>query len=77
VGGTAPAWLNAANEVAVDAFLTGRIRWVEIPEVLQSTLDRHDGTRADSADVVIDADLRARAVARTVIDARAALPEPS
>src|SRR4029079_14001374 len=33
-GETAPAWLNAANEVAVDAFLQGRIRWVDIPAVL-------------------------------------------
>jgi 1-deoxy-D-xylulose-5-phosphate reductoisomerase len=70
VGGTAPAWLNAANEVAVEAFLAGRIRWAEISEVLQSTLDRHDGTRADSADVVIEADRRARDVARTLIEAR-------
>jgi 1-deoxy-D-xylulose-5-phosphate reductoisomerase len=77
VGGTAPAWLNAANEVAVEAFLAGRIRWIEISEVLQSTLDRHDGTRADSADVVIEADSRARIVARDVIDARSNGPSAS
>jgi 1-deoxy-D-xylulose-5-phosphate reductoisomerase len=69
VGETAPAWLNAANEVAVQAFLDGRISWIEIPEVLEATLDRHDGTRADSADVVIEADHRARAVAHDVIEA--------
>ena len=34
IGGTAPAWLNAANEVAVAAFLAGRIRWTQIAEVL-------------------------------------------
>jgi 1-deoxy-D-xylulose-5-phosphate reductoisomerase len=71
LGETAPAWLNAANEVAVAAFLDGRIRWTEIPEVLEATLERHDGTPADSADVVIEADQRARAVARDLIDERA------
>ena len=38
-----PAWLNAANEVAVEAFLDGRIRWIDIPDVLEAVLDRHDG----------------------------------
>jgi 1-deoxy-D-xylulose-5-phosphate reductoisomerase len=70
MGETAPAWLNAANEVAVEAFLDGRIRWVEIPEVLSATLERHDGTAAESADVVIEADERARDVARAMIEAR-------
>jgi 1-deoxy-D-xylulose-5-phosphate reductoisomerase len=71
VGETAPAWLNAANEVAVAAFLDGRIRWIEIPDVLRATLERHDGTPAESADVVIEADHRARQVARALIDERA------
>ena len=42
--GPAPAWLNAANEVAVEAFLDGRIRWIAIADVLTAVLDRHDGT---------------------------------
>jgi 1-deoxy-D-xylulose-5-phosphate reductoisomerase len=63
VGGTAPAWLNAANEVAVQAFLDGAIRWISIPEVLHDVLSRHDGAMADSVDAVIDADRRARALA--------------
>jgi 1-deoxy-D-xylulose-5-phosphate reductoisomerase len=67
-GGTAPAWLNAANEVAVDAFLQGRIRWQAIADVLERCLDRHDGTAATSADVVIEVDRRAREVARAVLD---------
>jgi 1-deoxy-D-xylulose-5-phosphate reductoisomerase len=67
VGGTAPAWLNAANEVAVDAFLGGALRWVQIPDVLDAVLSRHDGNPASSADVVIDADRRARAVALELI----------
>jgi 1-deoxy-D-xylulose-5-phosphate reductoisomerase len=68
-GETAPAWLSAANEVAVEAFLDGRIRWVDIAEVLKETLDRHDGTKATSVDVVMEVDRRARDVARSVVDA--------
>jgi 1-deoxy-D-xylulose-5-phosphate reductoisomerase len=69
-GELAPATLNAANEVAVEAFLAGRISWTAIPDVLKSVLDRHDGGPADSVDAVIDADRRAREAARTAIDER-------
>lgn len=67
-GGTVPAWLNAANEVAVAAFLAGQISWLGIPDVLKAVLDRHDGETADSAESVIGADGRARAQARSVIE---------
>ena len=69
-GETAPAWLNAANEVAVAAFLEGRIPWIAIPDVLSEALARHDGAVADSADAVIDADRRARRAASQIIDER-------
>jgi 1-deoxy-D-xylulose-5-phosphate reductoisomerase len=68
-GETAPAWLNAANEEAVAAFLDGRIRWVEISDVLKEVLDRHDGTKAASVDVVMEVDRAARRIANSVIDA--------
>jgi 1-deoxy-D-xylulose-5-phosphate reductoisomerase len=71
-GETAPAWLNAANEEAVAAFLDGLIPWTSIAEVLFEALDRHDGTNADSADVVVDVDRRARAEARRLIEKRTA-----
>jgi 1-deoxy-D-xylulose-5-phosphate reductoisomerase len=71
-GETAPAWLNAANEVAVAAFLDGLIPWTSIADVLFEALDRHDGTKADSADVVVDVDRRARAEARRLIEKRTA-----
>jgi 1-deoxy-D-xylulose-5-phosphate reductoisomerase len=71
-GETAPAWLNAANEVAVAAFLSGQIAWSRIPDVLSEALDRHDGAVADSADAVIDADRRGRQTARQIIDERTA-----
>ncbi|HYI62775.1 MAG TPA: 1-deoxy-D-xylulose-5-phosphate reductoisomerase [Acidimicrobiales bacterium] len=70
-GGGAPAWLNAANEVAVQAFLDGAIRWVDIPEVLDDALSRHDGGRPDSAEDVIEVDRRAREVARRLVSERA------
>jgi len=69
-GALAPATLNAANEVAVAAFLGGQIAWTHIPDVLNEVLERHDGGAADSVDAVIDADRRARAAARAVIDER-------
>jgi len=69
-GGTAPAWLNAANEVAVEAFLDGRLRWLGIAEVLEEVLGRHDGAPASSAEDVVEADRRARDAARAAIAAR-------
>jgi len=71
LGETAPAWLNAANEEAVAAFLAGEIRWVEIAAVLEQVLEAWDGTKATDLDVVIDVDQRARAAARHVIELRA------
>ena len=72
IGGTAPAWLNAANEVAVAAFLAGDIPWIVIADVLSEVLSRHDGNSADSVDAVIAADRTARAVADRVIRQRQA-----
>jgi 1-deoxy-D-xylulose-5-phosphate reductoisomerase len=69
-GGLAPATVNAANEVAVQAFLDGRIRWVDISDVLSGVLDRHDGGSADTLDEVLDADAAARRRAAELIDER-------
>jgi 1-deoxy-D-xylulose-5-phosphate reductoisomerase len=68
LGETAPAWLNAANEVAVEAFLEGRLPWNSIPEVLTEALTRHDGAQATSVEAVVDADHRARELARQLIE---------
>jgi 1-deoxy-D-xylulose-5-phosphate reductoisomerase len=68
VGGTAPAWLNAANEVAVAAFLAGQIGWSTIPDVLDAVLSGHDGAMADDVEAVIAADGRARLAAGAVIE---------
>jgi 1-deoxy-D-xylulose-5-phosphate reductoisomerase len=71
IGGTAPAWLNAANEVAVAAFLQGVIDWTAIADVIREVVEDHDGTTPNSVDVVIDADQRARERARRAVEKRA------
>jgi 1-deoxy-D-xylulose-5-phosphate reductoisomerase len=69
-GGLAPATLNAANEVAVQAFLDGRIRWIDIPDVLSAVLDRHDGANASTLDDVLGADADARRLASRLVQER-------
>ncbi|TML13162.1 MAG: 1-deoxy-D-xylulose-5-phosphate reductoisomerase [Actinobacteria bacterium] len=71
-GETAPAWLSAANEVAVDAFLNGLMRWTSIADVLSAALDRWPGSVADSVEAVLAADAAARDCARAIIERRAA-----
>ena len=70
VGGTAPAWLSAANEVAVDAFLAGNLRWNEIPDVCVGVLAMHDGAHPHTVDDVIEADAEARRIARDLLSKR-------
>ena len=71
-GGSAPAWLNAANEVAVDAFLNGNLSWADIALVLNAALDLHDGTVLTTVADVVDVDRRAREVARAIVRKRSA-----
>jgi 1-deoxy-D-xylulose-5-phosphate reductoisomerase len=59
-GGTAPVVFNAANEAAVEAFLAGRIRFVQIMELVEHCLDRHDVRHTISLDELLDADAWAR-----------------
>ena len=66
-GGTAPAWLSAANEVAVEAFLDGRIGWSSIAELVGAALDRWDGAPADDLDTVLAADAGGRAQAEGLL----------
>jgi 1-deoxy-D-xylulose-5-phosphate reductoisomerase len=62
-GGTAPCVYNAANEVAVDAFLAGRISFVDIASVVESTLAAVDPTAARDLDELVSVDAEARALA--------------
>jgi len=59
-GGTAPAVLNAANEIAVEAFLAGRLRFTEIAPVIAETLESVASSAAHDIATVLDADARAR-----------------
>ena len=68
--GTAPAWLNAANEEAVSAFLSGRLLWKEISEVISATLQQWSGENADSIETVLKADSDARLIASELIKSR-------
>lgn len=70
-GGTAPAILNAANEVAVQHFLDGTLAFTEIPEVIERTLEAVTVNRADSLEAVHAADREARGFARTLMSAPA------
>jgi 1-deoxy-D-xylulose-5-phosphate reductoisomerase len=70
-GGTAPAVLNAANEVAVEAFLQRRLAFLEIPEVIERVLARHRTTPAGSLDDVLSADDWARHEAHAALRAAA------
>lgn len=67
-GGTAPAVLNAANEVAVEAFLGGRLRFTGIADAVAAALDAHDVAPADDLDAVMDADRRAREIVRRRVE---------
>jgi len=69
-GGLAPAWLNAGNEVAVAAFLAGRIDWSTIADVVADTVADCDGSPAREVQDVIDADRRARARAERAVRSR-------
>jgi 1-deoxy-D-xylulose-5-phosphate reductoisomerase len=65
-GGTAPVVLNAANEVAVEAFLAGRLPFPAIAQVIERSLSAHDVQRAESLVEVREADRWAREHARAL-----------
>jgi 1-deoxy-D-xylulose-5-phosphate reductoisomerase len=67
-GGTHPAVLNAANEVAVGAFLGGRVRLTDIAEIIRRALDAHDARPSASLEAVLAADGEARTRAAATVD---------
>jgi 1-deoxy-D-xylulose-5-phosphate reductoisomerase len=71
-GGTAPCVLNAANEVAVHAFLDGRLPFLGIGDVIERALERLDVGRVHSFDSLYDADRDARALAAELVAERGA-----
>ncbi|HMK61361.1 MAG TPA: 1-deoxy-D-xylulose-5-phosphate reductoisomerase [Dissulfurispiraceae bacterium] len=68
IGGTMPAVLNAANEIAVHAFLDGLIGFMDIPAIIKRVMKDHDIKEAMQLNVVLEADRWARAKASEVIN---------
>jgi 1-deoxy-D-xylulose-5-phosphate reductoisomerase len=66
-GGTSPAVLNAANEIAVAAFLDERIGFLMIPDLLEATLSLHESTPVNALETVLEADHWAREKAQSLI----------
>ncbi len=66
-GGTAPTVLNAANEVAVDAFLTGDVAFLQLAEVVEQTLSRSKISPTSDLSTIISADEHARVIARELV----------
>jgi 1-deoxy-D-xylulose-5-phosphate reductoisomerase len=64
-GGTMPAVLNAANEQAVELFLNEKISFVQIPQLIEMTCDRHDCITQPSLDDIVAVDAWAR---QTVVE---------
>jgi 1-deoxy-D-xylulose-5-phosphate reductoisomerase len=69
-GGSSPAWLSAANEVAVEAFLEGKLRWLDIGEVVEETLEAWEDDHVDQVEGVLAADAEARRRAQEIVTRR-------
>ncbi len=70
-GGTAPCTMNAANEVAVHAFLSGRLRFLDIAAVIEETLEQLPTQPIHSFDALGEADADARRIAGELVAERA------
>jgi len=66
-GGTAPVVLNAADEIAVSAFMENKIRFIDLPEIIEKILARHDSIKNPSLDDILQADLWARKETKKII----------
>ena len=66
-GGVAPTILNAANEVAVAAFLNQRIAFLDIPRVVEHSLNKVENIAANSLEIILDIDQKSRQIASQYI----------
>jgi len=67
-GGDAPTTLNAANEIAVEAFLAGRVGFLKIAEIVEKTLNKRPTQSMSSLDEVVEFDAAARQEARAILN---------
>lgn len=66
-GGSAPVVLNAADEIAVEAFLQDKIRFLDIPRLIEKTLNAHPRVKAPGLEEILELDSRAREYAKSLI----------
>ena len=71
IGGTMPAAMNAANEIAVEAFLNGGIRFTDIAEIIHSTMELHTTKDVETLEDALEADRWAREKAESLVVALA------
>ncbi len=67
-GGIMPAVLNAANEIAVAAFLDEKVRFTDIPFIIERSMHQFEADSADTLDIVLAADSKAREVAERIVE---------
>ena len=67
IGGTAPAWLSAANEIAVESFLAEGVKWNQIASIIESTMQHHDGQIPTTVEDILEADRLARTWAAKMV----------
>ena len=63
-GGTAPAFMSACNEVVVDAFLAGKVNWLQIADTIEAVMDSYSPITPHSIDDILEADRQGRHAAR-------------
>ena len=66
IGGTMPAALNGANDVAVNLFLNGKIKFTNIPQIIEKVMDRHNVIQNPCLDNIIESDAWARKTAHEI-----------
>ncbi|MFA6053276.1 MAG: 1-deoxy-D-xylulose-5-phosphate reductoisomerase [Methylobacter sp.] len=67
-GGIMPTVLNAANEIAVEAFLDERVRFTDIPVIIERCMKKFEVKAADTLEIILDMDQQARIAAKQVIE---------
>lgn len=67
IGGTAPAWLSAANEIAVESFLAEGAKWNQIASIIETTMQHHDGQIPTTVEDILEADRLARTWATKIV----------
>ncbi len=66
-GGIMPTVLNAANEIAVEAFLNEQVRFTDIPVIIEQCMEKFEATAADTLEIILAADQQARLISTQII----------